>query len=90
MLFAILITLTRLALPYFNAHHQFFERWLSEAIHRPIKIEKIDLTWHGFSPRFHFKKVAIYKGKRPVPSAVVLGVLGLTFSGWILKRRKAI
>jgi hypothetical protein len=42
----------------------------------------------GFTPSTEADGIGFRVATTPVPSAVVLGSIGLTFTGWLLRRRK--
>ncbi|MBN1683853.1 MAG: TIGR02099 family protein [Gammaproteobacteria bacterium] len=60
VLMAVLMTLARLFTPLLNQHRDFFEKWASDFLNHPVKIEKLRAEWAGFDPDLMFKHLAIY------------------------------
>ena len=59
VLFAIMITIGRLLIPYLNSEKPYFEHWLSHSFGVPVKIEQIDGHWSWFDPILKFNHVTV-------------------------------
>lgn len=59
ILFAVLVTIARLATPYVNKERPRIEAYLSAEIGKPVHIGKIDMWWDVFGPSVELKNLTI-------------------------------
>ncbi len=59
ILFAVTLTVARLALPHVDRHHDRIEGWLSDAVGQRIVIGALAAEWHGLGPRLLLSEVSL-------------------------------
>ncbi|MDA0824656.1 MAG: DUF3971 domain-containing protein, partial [Proteobacteria bacterium] len=50
IVFAIVVTIVRLALPHIDGQRSAIERWLGDLTQRPIQIGEVRASWRGWAP----------------------------------------
>jgi uncharacterized protein (TIGR02099 family) len=53
------LTAARLLVPMLGEYRHEAERLASAALHRPVSIERMEASWHGFNPVLKFKGISI-------------------------------
>ncbi|MEO5558456.1 MAG: YhdP family protein [Dokdonella sp.] len=59
ILLGVLAGLTQLAMPWLERNPQYVERWLSQRLDRPVKIERLSGAWVGGGPLLALENVQI-------------------------------
>lgn len=60
VLLAILLGIIRSLFPYIDYYHVEFERWVSQVIHQPVTIGKIEANWQGLYPTIILNQVVVH------------------------------
>lgn len=59
ILFAVVLSIVRLVLPYSDRYHDEIEHWLSDTVGQPVVVGAIAAEWHGLGPRLHLSDVSL-------------------------------
>tara|TARA_R110000868_G_scaffold8205_9_gene42867 strand:- start:41165 stop:45289 length:4125 start_codon:yes stop_codon:yes gene_type:complete len=59
LIIAVLVTLARSLTPLLNQHKDVFEKWASQFVQAPVRVESVQASFQGFAPTFNFKNVTI-------------------------------
>lgn len=68
---ALLVSVGRLLTPYFNSHLPNFEQFASEALHTPVSIGKVQLSWNIYEPELSFYQVVFLNNQTKKPAIEV-------------------
>ena len=63
ILFALLLTVVRIAAPWINDYRQQLQQLVSEVMQQPVNIGGVSVSWHGFEPVLHVTDVDILKSE---------------------------
>jgi uncharacterized protein (TIGR02099 family) len=65
---AIVFTVTRALTPFLNLHRSTFEKWTTQLVGAPVKVDRVAFGWHGIEPEMWLKDVTIYRpdGKKEI------------------------
>ncbi len=67
ILFAVLLSVARLVLPYTDRYHDEIEHWLSNTVGQPVVVGAIAAEWHGLGPRLRLSDVNLVGDDRLTP-----------------------
>lgn len=81
ILAALVVSIARLFTPYLNEHLPNFEEWSSQALHVPVKIEHVQISWNFYEPELTFKNVKILDKDTQQPK-VAIRQIGVNLSIW--------
>ncbi|RRQ21253.1 TIGR02099 family protein [Thiohalobacter thiocyanaticus] len=57
---ALLLSTARLVLPLLDDYHGELQQWLTQRVGHPVRIERLDLGWHGLGPELRLLDTRLY------------------------------
>lgn len=65
---AVFVVIAHVITPYLNSHRADFEKWASELLETPVKIDKVQVSWYGYQPEISLNNVTILnkEAKKPL------------------------
>ena len=60
ILLALLLSAARLVLPLLDDYHDELQQWLGQQVDLPVRIERLDLGWHGLGPDLRLLNTRLY------------------------------
>lgn len=67
VLFAVLISVVRIASPFLSAQKPVVEQWAGKILQKPVDIQALKVNWHGLQPVLQGQKVIIYNSSHTHP-----------------------
>ncbi len=85
---AIFVTIARMMTPVIAKHVFEVETFVSKVVHMPVKIGKVEATWHFMQPMFRLDHVKFYSKKQQKSSMTVSRVfIGIDIIKSIMQRQ---
>lgn len=84
---ALLISVTRLLIPFVPDYQPRIETWLSEQLHMPVKVGTINAYWRGFHPVIQFENIVFYHQEQKKQTAINKISVGIDLTDSVIKRK---